>query len=86
MPLRDYAAYHVVAAKALGRPLPNGACVHHINGDCSDNRPQNLVICQDNAYHMLLHSRTAARRKWADIWDFVNEHADLLGSVGGLGI
>ena len=47
----------LVAEKALGRELPNGARVHHANGIKSDNRPDNLVICPDEAYHMLLHKR-----------------------------
>lgn len=48
----------LIAERALGRYLPEGAEVHHVNGEGKDNRSDNLVICQDHAYHMLLHMRT----------------------------
>lgn len=43
------------AERALGKPLPLGAEVHHADGTLSDDAP--LVICQDRAYHALLHAR-----------------------------
>jgi hypothetical protein len=50
----------IVAEKALGKTLPEGVRVHHVNGIGTDNRPTNLVICQDRAYHKLIHRRARA--------------------------
>ena len=47
--------HRVRAEKALGRPLPAGAVVHHADGSKADDAP--LVICQDQAYHRFLHAR-----------------------------
>lgn len=54
---RVYEHIHI-AEKALGKPLPAGAVVHHMNRDKGDNFSYlNLVVCPNQEYHMLLHSR-----------------------------
>lgn len=56
----------VIAEKALGMRLPNGAIVHHVNETPSDNRPENLVICDGQGYHNFLHARINALRATGD--------------------
>lgn len=48
---------HVVKAEdTLGHSLPKGAQVHHADGGFDGS----LIICQDQAYHSLLHYRARA--------------------------
>lgn len=47
----------LIAEKALGKPLPPLAVVHHFNPKKSNGT---LVICQNQSYHFLLHKRTRA--------------------------
>ena len=49
--------YVYTAEKALGRPLPKGAVVHHIDGNPYNDSPNNLVILQSHKEHMVLHAK-----------------------------
>lgn len=53
--------FHVqIVEKVLGKPLPRGAEVHHIDGNKSNNDKRNLIVCPDRSYHQLLHRRQRA--------------------------
>lgn len=56
-----YVRQHIlIAEKALNKHLPVGAVIHHVNENKSDNDNINLVICENNDYHKLLHKRKRA--------------------------
>lgn len=53
-----YRYQHIlVAERILGKPLPHGAIIHHVDGCKYNNEPSNLVICPDKSYHNLIHKR-----------------------------
>lgn len=55
---RNHVFEHVlVAEKVLGFYLPAKAVVHHVNRNGADNSHSNLVICENQGYHRLLHAR-----------------------------
>lgn len=55
----DVLEHILIAERALGKPFPTNAETHHY-GAKTDNTK--LVICEDHAYHTLLHIRTEAYR------------------------
>lgn len=56
----------LVVERVLGRLLKSTEIVHHVNLDESDDRNENLVVCQDKAYHNMLHRRLRARLACGD--------------------
>lgn len=52
--------HQLIVEKALGKPLPKGAQIHHVDGNKKNNGPWNLVLCPSDAYHKLLHARQRA--------------------------
>lgn len=64
----------VVAEQALGKLLPASAIVHHVDGTRSNNAKGNLVICEDQEYHMLLHRRQRALAACGDAEKFRCRH------------
>jgi hypothetical protein len=55
------------AEQALGRKFPTGIVIHHKDGDPSNNEPSNFIVCQNHAYHTLLHVRETAFRECGNV-------------------
>lgn len=56
--------YRLIAEQLVGRPLRDDEVVHHINGDCTDNRLSNLEITTqaEHARHHAPEMHAARRR------------------------
>lgn len=50
----------LVCEKALGKLLPPKCVVHHVDENCRNDKNTNLVVCQDDTYHKLIHKRLRA--------------------------
>ena len=75
-----YTLEHIlVVEKAIGRHLPEKHPVHHVDHNKGNNVNTNLVVCEDESYHNLLHIRERAikacgRADWrkcrfCKVWD-----------------
>lgn len=53
--------HRVVMSRTLGRPFQRDEHVHHINGDKTDNRPENLRVLSRQA-HKTLHNDEIAHK------------------------
>ena len=64
---RGYVMEHIVVfEEETGVPVPKNCCVHHLNGNKSDNRIQNLCMMQHTAHTVFHHTgakRSAETRK-----------------------
>lgn len=56
---QGYVLEHIlVMEQMLGRPVPDGAVIHHCNGDKTDNRPFNLRLFGSNHDHLVFHAES----------------------------
>jgi len=55
----DVPQHRLIAEAVLGRLLKKSEVVHHINGDKTDNKNDNLLICT-KSYHHWLHNHMAS--------------------------
>ena len=54
--------HNLVWVNFYGKPVPKGYVIHHINGDKTDNRIQNLQ-CVESRAHTSFHSRGKKKSK-----------------------
>lgn len=65
--IKGYRKYHqqhehrVVAESVIGRKLLPGEVVHHIDGDKSNNSPENLMVFPSQREHALWHAQHQRR-------------------------
>jgi len=50
----------LVVEAILGTYLPENSIVHHQDKNTFNDSPNNLVVCEDRAYHLFIHARTRA--------------------------
>ena len=63
---RTSMAHVEIAERALGKKLPKGACVHHVDRNGLNNVNSNLVILPNRRYHQLIHRRMRALEACGD--------------------
>ena len=67
-----YAYEHAVILAAIGQCIPENHVVHHANGDCADNRIENLQVLsreEHNRLHLAQRGRGPNGRFRGRTWD-----------------
>ena len=65
--MRGYAYEHrIVAEEKIGRALRPGEIVHHVNGDKSDNAPENIEVMKSRFEHKTQHRTSGVNRRLPD--------------------
>jgi len=60
--------YRIILFEKFGSKLiTNKTVVHHVDGNKNNDELTNLVICEDHAYHRLLHQRKNALKNTGDV-------------------
>lgn len=52
--------HRIIVERVLGHALPEKAVIHHVDGNGSNNENTNLVVCENQKYHLLIHKRQDA--------------------------
>lgn len=65
---------HIIEKK-IGRKLKGNELPHHINGDSTDNRPNNLYLCKNRDEHNAIHHQA---------YEFAKSHNLKSGEMEGL--
>lgn len=62
--INSYVYEHIFEVeRTLGRPLPRSSVVHHVDDNKSNNSHSNLVVCENDLYHRILHARARIVRR-----------------------
>lgn len=71
--VRRIAEHVLIVEKVLGHKLRKTARVHHVDGVRDNNENRNLVACDSQRYHLLLHRRAKALRECGHV-DWLHCH------------
>lgn len=52
-----------IIEEILGKKIPSKSVVHHIDGERSNNKKDNLILCDSSGYHKILHTRAEALKE-----------------------